>query len=48
MMNTKVFSSFTLPSGGVLKNRLVKAAMEENLANKDLLPDKHLFNLYHA
>ena len=33
-----VFSPITLPSGLVLKNRLVKAAMEENLADADLTP----------
>lgn len=33
-----VFTSVTLPSGLVLKNRLVKAAMEENLADADLTP----------
>ena len=40
------FSPFTLPSGLVLKNRIVKAAMEENLANVDQQPDEALFNLY--
>lgn len=45
-MSSKVFSKFTLPSGTVLKNRLVKAAMEENLANRELLPDNRIFNLY--
>lgn len=47
-MTANVYDSFTLPSGGVLKNRLVKAAMEENLANAQQLPDQALFNLYDA
>ena len=41
-----VFSSFQLASGLTLKNRIVKAAMEENLANVDQQPDQALFNLY--
>lgn len=43
-----LFSSFTLPSGAKLKNRLVKAAMEENLATVEQLPGDALFNLYDA
>ena len=43
-----LFSSFTLPCGAKLKNRLVKAAMEENLATEDQLPGDALFNLYDA
>lgn len=45
-MAESVFEPLTLRSGLVLKNRLVKAAMEENMANADLLPDAALFNLY--
>ena len=41
-----VFTSVTLPSGLVLKNRLVKAAMEENLADADLTPSQVLKNCY--
>nr|WP_100640750.1 NADH:flavin oxidoreductase/NADH oxidase family protein [Alteromonas facilis] len=41
-----LFEPFTLPSGLTLKNRIVKAAMEENLANKFHKPDQKLFNLY--
>jgi 2,4-dienoyl-CoA reductase-like NADH-dependent reductase (Old Yellow Enzyme family) len=37
-MRNPVFTSFILPSGLVLKNRVVKAAMEENLATKDQAP----------
>jgi 2,4-dienoyl-CoA reductase-like NADH-dependent reductase (Old Yellow Enzyme family) len=47
-MSVNAFDRFKLPSGGVLKNRLVKAAMEENLANGEQLPDEALFNLYDA
>ncbi|GAC14668.1 NADH:flavin oxidoreductase/NADH oxidase family protein [Aliiglaciecola lipolytica] len=47
-MSKEVFETFTLPSGVKLKNRLVKAAMEENLANTEQLPDENLFNLYEA
>ena len=43
-----VFTSVTLPSGLVLKNRLVKAAMEENLAEADLTPSQVLKNCYNA
>jgi 2,4-dienoyl-CoA reductase-like NADH-dependent reductase (Old Yellow Enzyme family) len=41
-----IFSTFTLPNGNQLKNRLVKAAMEENLANQYQLPDTALMQLY--
>lgn len=47
-MTANVYDSFTLPSGAVVKNRLVKAAMEENLADAQQLPDQALFNLYDA
>ena len=43
---TAPFSPLTLPSGLTLKNRFVKAAMEENLANQYQLPDEALMNLY--
>jgi 2,4-dienoyl-CoA reductase-like NADH-dependent reductase (Old Yellow Enzyme family) len=45
-MPTTIFSPFTLASGGVIKNRLVKAAMEENLATSAQLPGKELLQLY--
>jgi 2,4-dienoyl-CoA reductase-like NADH-dependent reductase (Old Yellow Enzyme family) len=45
-MTTSVFSSFILPNGQVLKNRLVKAAMEENLATVEHLPGEALHQLY--
>lgn len=41
-----VFTPFTLPSGLTLKNRVVKAAMEENLAEADLTPSQVLKNVY--
>ncbi|OZG70737.1 2,4-dienoyl-CoA reductase [Hahella sp. CCB-MM4] len=45
-MTSNVFSSITLPNGQQIKNRLVKAAMEENLGNRSLVPDGRLVNLY--
>jgi 2,4-dienoyl-CoA reductase-like NADH-dependent reductase (Old Yellow Enzyme family) len=47
-MTSPIFSSFTLPNGQVLKNRLVKAAMEENLATFENLPGDELKCLYKA
>ncbi|OYN99245.1 2,4-dienoyl-CoA reductase [Enemella evansiae] len=41
-----VFEPFVLPSGSVLPNRLVKAAMEENMAGPGQLPDEQLVRLY--
>ncbi|EOQ97276.1 oxidoreductase, FAD/FMN dependent [Leptospira wolbachii serovar Codice str. CDC] len=43
-----LFSQFTLPNGTTLPNRLVKAAMEENLSNAHLEPDQALWNLYES
>lgn len=48
VMTKNVFTQFTLPNGNILKNRLVKAAMEENLATADQMPGDALFNLYEA
>lgn len=45
-MSVTIFSPFTLPSGATLKNRLVKAAMEENLASAGQLPGEELMQLY--
>jgi 2,4-dienoyl-CoA reductase-like NADH-dependent reductase (Old Yellow Enzyme family) len=45
-MTSSIFSSFTLPNGQKLKNRLVKAAMEENLATVEHLPGMSLKRLY--
>ncbi|MEU3524740.1 NADH:flavin oxidoreductase/NADH oxidase family protein [Streptomyces sp. NPDC038707] len=45
-MTTDLFSPLPLHSGVVLKNRIAKAAMEENLAGDGQLPDEQLFTLY--
>jgi len=45
-MPQSLFSEFQVSPDTTLKNRFVKAAMEENLANDQQLPDKKLFNLY--
>ena len=41
-----LFTPLTLPCGKVLPNRIVKAAMEENMSGANLLPDHNLFSLY--
>jgi 2,4-dienoyl-CoA reductase-like NADH-dependent reductase (Old Yellow Enzyme family) len=46
MMANSIFSSFTLPNGSVLPNRLAKAAMEENMAASGHLPGNEIFKLY--
>ncbi|MFE5284900.1 NADH:flavin oxidoreductase/NADH oxidase family protein [Nocardia sp. NPDC056611] len=43
---TTIFSPLVLPNGSILPNRLAKAAMEENLADADQLPDQRLLTLY--
>ncbi|MFB6835775.1 NADH:flavin oxidoreductase/NADH oxidase family protein [Streptomyces sp. NPDC056361] len=45
-MTSELFSPLTLRSGGVLKNRIAKAAMEENMADDRQLPDRRLLSLY--
>lgn len=47
-MSESLFTPFTLPNGQRLKNRLVKAAMEENLATVEHLPGDELKQLYKA
>lgn len=47
-MNSSIFTPFILPNGQILKNRLVKAAMEENLATVEHLPGDELKRLYTA
>lgn len=42
------FTPLTLPNGAQLKNRFVKAAMEENMAEANQLPGTALKNLYQA
>ncbi|TGK81082.1 NADH:flavin oxidoreductase/NADH oxidase family protein [Leptospira montravelensis] len=44
--SSQLYSQYTLPSGTTLPNRIVKAAMEENLSNPNLEPDEALWNLY--
>ena len=41
-----IASSFTLPNGSVLKNRLAKSAMSENFGTRNQAPSKGLINAY--
>ena len=43
---SNIFKPLTLPNGQVLMNRLCKAAMEENMADKGQIPGSTLVNLY--
>ena len=45
-MDSVVFSALTLASGTTLKNRLVKAAMEENMAVQGQVPGEAMIKLY--
>ncbi|MFI1249161.1 NADH:flavin oxidoreductase/NADH oxidase family protein [Streptomyces anulatus] len=45
-MTSELFSPLHLRSGHVLKNRIAKAAMEENMAGDGQLPDRRLLSLY--
>jgi 2,4-dienoyl-CoA reductase-like NADH-dependent reductase (Old Yellow Enzyme family) len=45
-MSRELFSPLALRSGGTLRNRVAKAAMEENLAGVGQLPDERLISLY--
>ncbi|MEV7489696.1 NADH:flavin oxidoreductase/NADH oxidase family protein [Streptomyces anulatus] len=45
-MTSELFSPLHLRSGRVLKNRIAKAAMEENMAGDGQVPDEQLFTLY--
>ncbi|WP_434931664.1 NADH:flavin oxidoreductase/NADH oxidase family protein [Shewanella sp. HL-SH5] len=45
-MSQDLFSAVQITPQTILKNRFVKAAMEENLANNQQLPDEKLFRLY--
>jgi 2,4-dienoyl-CoA reductase-like NADH-dependent reductase (Old Yellow Enzyme family) len=45
-MSRELFSPLALRSGGTLRNRIAKAAMEENLAGSGQLPDERLISLY--
>ena len=41
-----IASSFTLPNGSILKNRIVKSAMSENFGTRHHAPSKGLINAY--
>ena len=41
-----MFTPLTLPNGSTLPNRLAKAAMEENMADRGQLPGESLRRLY--
>src|SRR6266436_8985089 len=43
---TELFSALMLRSGATLRNRIAKAAMEENMAGSEQLPDERLISLY--
>ncbi|MFJ7128756.1 NADH:flavin oxidoreductase/NADH oxidase family protein [Streptomyces sp. NPDC098101] len=45
-MTTELFSPLLLRSGQVLRNRIAKAAMEENMAGAGQLPDERTLTLY--
>ena len=45
-MSSELFSPLVLRSGGTLRNRIAKAAMEENMAGSAQLPDERLISLY--
>lgn len=45
-MSTELFSPLRLRSGGTVRNRIAKAAMEENMAGSSQLPDERLTSLY--
>lgn len=46
MTPSTLFTKLTLPNGAVLPNRLAKASMEENMADRQQLPDQALWTLY--
>lgn len=43
-----LFTSLTLPNGAIIPNRIAKAAMEENMADRRQLPGEPLWRLYEA
>jgi 2,4-dienoyl-CoA reductase-like NADH-dependent reductase (Old Yellow Enzyme family) len=45
-MSRELLSPLALRSGGTLRNRIAKAAMEENMAGSAQLPDERLISLY--
>ena len=48
MTAAKLFHPLTLPNGSTVPNRLAKAAMEENMADRDHAPSAELIALYRA
>ncbi len=44
----KMFEKLTLPNGSVIANRIAKAAMEENMADRDQAPSPDLMRLYQS
>jgi 2,4-dienoyl-CoA reductase-like NADH-dependent reductase (Old Yellow Enzyme family) len=46
LMSSELFSPLVLRSGGTLRNRVAKAAMEEGMAGDAQLPDERLIWLY--
>src|SRR3977135_3869415 len=45
-MSSELFAPLMLRSGGRLRNRIAKAAMEEGMAGDAQLPDERLISLY--
>ena len=45
-MTHSAFQAFTLPCGQTIKNRIAKAAMEENMSETGQIPGDGLFRLY--
>jgi 2,4-dienoyl-CoA reductase-like NADH-dependent reductase (Old Yellow Enzyme family) len=45
-VSSELFSPLVLRSGGTLRNRIAKAAMEEGMAGASQLPDERLVSLY--
>ncbi|SDA93810.1 NADH:flavin oxidoreductase/NADH oxidase family protein [Sinorhizobium sp. NFACC03] len=48
MIANPLFHPLTLPNGTVLKNRIAKAAMEENLATTEHAPGERLWRMYRS
>jgi 2,4-dienoyl-CoA reductase-like NADH-dependent reductase (Old Yellow Enzyme family) len=46
VVSSELFSPLVLRSGGTLRNRIAKAAMEEGMAGGEQLPDERLVSLY--
>ena len=44
--NSILYSPYTLPCGITVRNRVVKAAMEENMSSKGCVPGESLYSLY--